>query len=109
MASGTVGYTDTRGNKDYSSIIANQIGKRLKEASNMAASERAYAAGMAEAGGTSLEEAGIGKGYFFGRALGSRFGGDRIARTRGRMGLVVQEPTQMQLQHRDFVVDLTIK
>ena len=86
MASGTVGYTDTRGNKDYSSIIANQIGRRLKEASNMASEERAYAAGMAEAGGTSLEEAGIRKGYFFGRALGSRFGGDRIARTRGRMG-----------------------
>jgi hypothetical protein len=41
---------------------------------------------MAEAGGTSLEEAGIGKGYFFGRALGSRFGGDKIARTRGRLG-----------------------
>ena len=86
MASGTVGYTDTRGNKDYSSIIANQIGRRLTEASNMAASERAYAAGQAEAGGTSLQEAGIGRGYFFGRALGSRFGGDRIARTRGRMG-----------------------
>ena len=86
MASGTVGYTDTRGNKDYSSIIANQIGKRLTEASNMAASERAYAENQAEAGGTSLSEAGIGKGYFFGRALGSRFGGDRIARTRGRMG-----------------------
>ena len=86
MASGTVGYTDTRGNRDYSSIIAKQIGNRLKEASNMASEERAYAAGMAEAGGTSLEEAGIGKGYFFGRALGSRFGGDRIARTRGRMG-----------------------
>ena len=86
MAAGTVGYTDTRGNKDYTSIIANQIGKRLREASDMASEERAYAAGMAEAGGTSLEEAGIGKGYFFGRALGSRFGGDRIARTRGRMG-----------------------
>ena len=86
MASGTVGYTDTRGNKDYSSIIANQIGKRLTEASNMAASERAYAENQAEAGGTSLSEAGIGKGYFFARALGSRFGGDRIARTRGRMG-----------------------
>jgi len=86
MASGTVGYTDTRGNKDYTSIIANQIGKRLKEASNMASEERAYAAGMAEAGGTSLQEAGIGKGYFFGRALGNRFGGDRISRTRGRMG-----------------------
>ena len=86
MSSGTVGYTDTRGNKDYSSIIANQIGRRLKEASNMASEERAFAADRAEAGGTSLEEAGIGKGYFFGRALGSRFGGDRIARTRGRMG-----------------------
>ena len=87
MAAGTVGYTDTRGNKDYTSIIASQIGNRLKQASNMASEERAYAAGQAEAGGTSLEEAGIGKGYFFGRALGSRFGGDRIARTRGRMGM----------------------
>ena len=87
MASGTVGYTDTRGNRDYTSIIANQIGKRLKEASNMASEERAYAAGKAEAGGTSLEEAGIGKGYFFGRALSNRFGGDRIARTKGRMGV----------------------
>ena len=87
MSSGTVGYTDTRGNKDYLSIIANQVGKRLKESSDMASEERAYAAGMAEAGGTSLEEAGIGKGFFFGRALGSRFGGDRIARTRGRMGM----------------------
>ena len=86
MAAGTVGYSDTRGNKDYTSIIARQIGRRLKEASNMAGEERAYAAGMAEAGGTSLEEAGIGKGYFFKRALGSRFGGDRIARTRGRLG-----------------------
>ena len=87
MAAGTVGYTDTRGNKDYTSIIASQIGNRLRQASNMASEERAYAAGMAEAGGTSLEEAGIGKGYFFGRALGSRFGGDRIARAKGRMGV----------------------
>ena len=87
MAAGTVGYTDTRGNKDYTSMIASQIGNRLKQASNMASEERAYASKQAEAGGTSLEEAGIGKGYFFGRALGSRFGGDRIARTKGRMGM----------------------
>jgi len=86
MASGTVGYTDTRGSRDYTSIIANQIGKRLKEASDMASDERSFAEKQAEAGGTSLEEAGIGKGYFFGKALGSRFGGDAIARTRGRMG-----------------------
>mgnify|MGYP001468742023 CR=1 FL=1 len=87
MAAGTVGYTDTRGNKDYTSMIASQIGNRLKQASNMASEERAYASKQAEAGGTSLEEAGIGKGYFFGRALGSRFGGDRIARAKGRMGM----------------------
>jgi len=87
MAASTVAYTDTTGNKDYLGIIAGQIGKRLKEASDMASNERAYAAGKAEEGGTSLEEAGIGKGYFFGRALGSRFGGDAIARTKGRMGM----------------------
>jgi hypothetical protein len=85
MSSGTVGYTDTRGNKDYLSIIANQVGKRLKQSSDMAAEERAFAEEQAEAGGTSLSEAGIGRGYFFKRALGSRFGGDRIARTRGRL------------------------
>ena len=87
MAASTVAYSDTTGNKDYLGMIAGQIGKRLKEASDMASNERAYAAGKAEEGGTSLEEAGIGKGYFFGRALGSRFGGDRIARTKGRMGM----------------------
>ena len=87
MAAGTVGYTDTRGNKDYTSIIASQIGKRLKEASDMAADERAFASKKAEEGGTSLEEAGIGKGHFLKRALGSRFGGDKIARTKGRMGM----------------------
>ena len=35
----------------------------------MASDERAYAEKRAEEGGTSLEEAGIGKGYFFGRFL----------------------------------------
>ena len=87
MAASTVAYSDTTGNKDYLGIIAGQIGKRLKQASDMASDERAYAEGQAEAGGTSLSEAGIGKGYFFKRALGSRFGGDKIARTKGRMGM----------------------
>jgi len=87
MAAGTVAYTDTTGNKDYLGMIASQIGRRLKEASDMASNERAYAEGQAETGGTSLSEAGIGKGYFFRRALGSRFGGDAIARTKGRMGI----------------------
>ena len=87
MASGTVAYTDTTGNKDYLGMIANQIGRRLREASDMASDERAFAEEQAEKGGTSLSEAGIGKGYFFKRALGSRFGGDRIARTKGRLGI----------------------
>ena len=63
MAAGTVGYTDTRSeNRDYLSMIAGQISKRVGEASDMAASERQFAEDQAEAGGTSLEEAGIGKG-----------------------------------------------
>ena len=52
----------------------------------MASEERAYASRQAEMNNTSLEEAGIGRGHFFKRALGSRFGGDKIARTRGRLG-----------------------
>ena len=87
MAASTVAYTDTTGNKDYLGMIAGQIGRRLKEASDMASDERAYAEGKAGDGGTSLSEAGIGRGYFFKRALGSRFGGDAIARTKGRMGM----------------------
>ena len=86
MAASTVAYTDTTGNKDYLGMIASQIGKRLKQASDMASEERAYASKQAEMNNTSLEEAGIGRGHFFKRALGSRFGGDKIARTRGRLG-----------------------
>ena len=86
MAASTVAYTDTTGNKDYLGMIASQIGKRLKQASDMASDERAFAESQAEKNNTSLAEAGIGRGHFFGRALGSRFGGDRIARTRGRLG-----------------------
>ena len=87
MAAGTVAYTDTTGKKDYLGMIASQIGRRLKDASDMASDERAYAEDQAEKGGTSLSEAGIGRGYFFRKALGSRFGGDAIARTKGRMGM----------------------
>ena len=86
MAASTVAYTDTTGNKDYLGMIASQIGKRLKQASDMASDERAFAESQAEKNNTSLAEAGIGRGYFFKRALGSRFGGDRIARTKGRLG-----------------------
>ena len=84
MAAGTVGYEDTRGSKDYLGMIASQIKDRVTDASDMANEERQFAEKKAEEGGTSLDEAGIGRGYFFGKALGSKFGGDAIARTRGR-------------------------
>ena len=84
MAHGYLSPQDIRGNVDYLGMIGSAIGSRVKKSSDMARKERAYASKKAEEGGTSLEEAGIGKGYFFKRALGSSFGGDKIARTRGR-------------------------
>ena len=84
MASGTLNPTDLRTERNLLGSIASAIGDRIGNSSNMARKERAFASKKAEDGGTSLEEAGIGKGYFFKRALGSSFGGDRIARTRGR-------------------------
>ena len=84
MAAGNVGYTDTRSfSGSLLGDIASAIGNRTKNAALMARQERAYAEERAENQDTSLDEAGIGKGYFFKRALGSTFGGDRIARTRG--------------------------
>ncbi|QPB08112.1 hypothetical protein PQC11_gp216 [Synechococcus phage S-H9-1] len=84
MAAGNVGYTDTRSfSGSLLGDIASAIKNRTKNAALMARQERAYAEEQAEKQDTSLSEAGIGKGYFFRRALGSTFGGDRIARTRG--------------------------
>lgn len=84
MAHGFLNATDLRTERNFLGNIASAIGDRVGRSSNMARKERAFASKKAEEGGTSLEEAGIGKGYFFKRALGSSFGGDRIARTRGR-------------------------
>ena len=84
MAAGNVGYTDTRSfSGSLLGDIARGIGDRVKGAAQMARGERAFAEEQAEKQDTSLDEAGIGKGYFFRRALGSKFGGDRVARTRG--------------------------
>ena len=84
MAAGNVGYTDTRSfSGSLLGDLARSIKDRVKGAAQMARSERAFAEEQAEKQDTSLDEAGIGKGYFFRRALGSKFGGDRIARTRG--------------------------
>jgi len=84
MAHGFLNPTDLRKERNFTGAIVSGIAKRIGKASDMARRERAYASKKAEENNTSLEEAGVGKGYFFKRALGSTFGGDRIARTRGR-------------------------
>ncbi|MEL0255370.1 MAG: hypothetical protein VW930_05425, partial [Burkholderiaceae bacterium] len=83
MASGTAALQDTRGEGNLLGKIGSAIKNRTKAAAQMARKERAFAEEQAEKGDTSLDEAGIGRGYFFKRALGSTFGGDKIARTRG--------------------------
>lgn len=84
MAAGNVGYSDTRNfSGSLLGDLATAIKNRVQNSAKMAREERAYAEEQAEKQGTSLDEAGVEKGYFFKRALGSNFGGDRIARTRG--------------------------
>jgi len=84
MAHGFLQATDLRTERNFLGDIAGAIGNRIGKASDMARRERAYAESIAEKNNTSLSEAGIGRGHFFQRALGSTFGGDAIARTRGR-------------------------
>lgn len=84
MAHGFLQATDLRTERNFLGDIAGAIGNRIGKASDMARRERAYAENIAEKNNTSLSEAGIGRGHFFQRALGSTFGGDAIARTRGR-------------------------
>ena len=84
MAHGFLQATDLRTERNFLGDIAGAIGNRIGKASDMARRERAYAENIAEKNNTSLAEAGIGRGHFFQRALGSTFGGDAIARTRGR-------------------------
>jgi len=90
MAAGNVGYTDTRSfSGSLLGDIAGGIKDRIGNSMLMARQERANAAKALNVGGrndgiTKQEfDKEYGKGYFFKRALGSNFGGDRIARTRG--------------------------
>ena len=84
MAAGNVGYSDTR---SFSGGLGEKIAKGIRDkitnASQLANKERSFAEAEAEKQGTSLSEAGIGRGFFFKYALGAHFGGDAIARTRG--------------------------
>ena len=85
MAHGYLSPTDIRGQSTLFDQIVGGISSRIGKSSSMARKERAYASKKAAEAGTSLKDVGIGRGYFFQRALGSSFGGDRIARSRGRL------------------------
>jgi murein DD-endopeptidase MepM/ murein hydrolase activator NlpD len=84
MAHGYLSPTDVRGQSDLLGDIASAIGSRIKKSSDMARTERAYAKKQAENSPDNADFKGPPRGFFFKRALGSSFGGDRIARTRGR-------------------------
>ena len=89
-SSGTAGLSDTRGNKNVVAQIAQLSWEKVKSAEKMAGSERAYARKklkVGEEGGLSKEEfrEKFGRGSFFRKALGSEFGGDKVARNRGRV------------------------
>lgn len=72
MAAGTQGFTDTRLDTDHIGIVISKI----LEARKLAEDERKYAEAQAEKYQTSLEEAGISRGYFFKKALRWKFGGE---------------------------------
>jgi hypothetical protein len=90
MPAGNVGYTDTRSfSGSLLGDIAGGIRDRVGNSMQMARAERANASKALNVGGrndgiTQEEfDKEYGRGHFFKRALGSNFGGDRIARTRG--------------------------
>lgn len=91
MAAGNVAYSDTRSfSGGLGEKIAAGIRDKIVKSSQLAKKERSFAEAEAEKQGTSLSEAGIGRGFFFKYALGAHFGGDAIARTRG---IFAQNPT----------------
>jgi len=84
MAHGFLQATDLRSERNYLGNIAGAIGSRIRKSSDLARRERAYAKRQAENSTDNADFDGPPRGFFFTRALGSSFGGDRIARTRGR-------------------------
>lgn len=90
MASGTVKAREVSGEKNIVAQIAQLSWEKVKSAEKMAGAEKKYAKKklrVGEEGGLTQEEFSkkYGRGSFFRKALGSQFGGDKIARNRGRV------------------------
>jgi len=85
MAASTEGFNDTSmpGKDHLGSIISKVLAAR-----RLAQDERQRAEQIAEDNQTSLEEAGIEKGYFFKAALGQEFYGDFVGKQKEKLGSV---------------------
>jgi hypothetical protein len=89
-SSGTASLSDTRGDKSIVAQIAQLSWNKIRSAERMAGAEKKYAKNklkVGKDGGITKEEFSqrFGRGSFFRKALGSQFGGDKIARNRGRV------------------------
>jgi hypothetical protein len=89
MSAGTESSIDTRGHNG-ANYVGNIVEKVLL-ARQLAENERKFASKKAEEAGTSLEEAGIDKGYFFKKALAGEFGGNYLDRKKGQLKNVVKK------------------
>jgi hypothetical protein len=89
MSAGTESSIDTRG-YNGANYVGNIVEKVLL-ARQLAENERKFASKKAEEAGTSLEEAGIDKGYFFKKALAGEFGGNYLDRKKGQLKNVVKK------------------
>lgn len=87
MAASTEGFNDTSmpGKDHLGSIISKVLAAR-----RLAQDERQRAEQIAEDNQTSLEEAGIEKGYFFKAALGHEFYGDFVGKQKEKLGSIRQ-------------------
>jgi hypothetical protein len=81
MAAFTFSYQDTSGDRN----VVGDIVSKVLEARALAEKEREFAQKQAEKYDTSLEEAGIERGYFFKKALGFKFGGEYVGNKKNQL------------------------
>ncbi len=81
MTAFTFSYQDTSGDRN----VVGDIVSKVLEARALAEKERKFAQKQAEKYDTSLEEAGIERGYFFKKALGFKFGGEYVGNKKNQL------------------------
>ena len=99
MGRGTQGFEYLGG--DGGNPVGSAI-RRILAAREMAENERQYAEKIAEKNDTSLDEAGVEKGYFFKKALGHQFGGDAIASKKEDLNNLVERGKLLKNPRENF-------